>query len=474
VILAALTAAISACLAFHRLGANSVFGDEAILATIAHDVVVNDQWYPIYGAHARYVAKPPLSIWPMALRFRVAGVSEINTRMGSALGGVIVSMLLFALGTWLIDANAGALAALLLITAPPWLLEHGVREGIGDIWAALFTGVALVSYVQGRIAASRRLLIAAVCAAVAGSLIKGPVVFLVLFIVGLAWELIARLLHGRRPRWLLLCAVVFSSAIPFTLWVLDNAVHDATSRATLWAQFIVRHTQAIDPVHLHGAMFYPQVAAAAFGWWLLALALPLLWRWLQGREIALLLPLWSLLPILVFSFSVSKLSWYIDPALPPLALLIGTAVHLGLTHLRSPAFRYILGALVVGALAVRIVAAWTAINATPRQTDMHRIVLAYRSAEHPALYVDTLPRESFAYREWNYFYLGLLPRETPTIPAAIPRSRCSVVITMRPEPLLRRPDFAGAAARQLLKHDPREADLYVIDLCGGHFVRARG
>ena len=470
--LAALTVAISICLSFHRLGANSLFGDEAIYANIARKAAVDGHWYPLYDQHGHYVNKPPLSIWPMALQFEVAGASEVNARIGSAVGGVIVSMLVFVLGTWLVDARAGTLAALLLITAPPWLLEHGVREGVGDIWTTLFTGLALMLYVRARITESRRILMAAVAAAVAGSLIKGLVVFLILSGVGLLWETTTKLLLGRRPRWRVLWFVVLASAIPFALWVADNAVHDAGARAQMWTQFVGRNTQAIDPTHLHPFTFYPSVVAEAFGVWLVALILPMLWRWLRTSETALLLPLWSFFPIVVFSLSVSKLPWYLDPALPPLALLIGIAVFLGIARLGSRPLRYALGAIVVGLLAMRVVAAWNAINTTPRRTDMHRLLIAYRSAERPILYVDTLASAPFRYREWNYYYLNLAKNEWRTIPPAIDRSRCSVVVTMQPERLVRRVDFAGTELRQLHKFDPREADLYMIDLCDGRFARA--
>lgn len=470
--LALLTATISSCLAFHRLGANSLFGDETIFASIARDVVVSERWYPLYNNGVRYVSKPPLSIWPMALRFKAAGVSEVNARIGSALGGVLVSMLLFALGVWLVDAYTGALAALLLITAPPWLLEHGVREGVGDIWTAMFTGIALLAYVQGRIAGSRRLLAAAILAAVAGSLIKGPVVFLVFVCVSLLWEALARWLHGRRPRGLLPCGIALLSAIPFAIWIADNAARDGPIRTRIWGQFFGRHTRAIDPTHLQDALFYPRVVMSAFGWWLLVLAVPLLWRWLRGRELALLLPVWAFLPIVVFSLSVSKLPWYLDPVLPPLAMLIAIAICLGIARVRSARLRYVLGAVVAGALAMRIGAAWNAINAAPRRIDMHRIAIAYQSADRPALYADTLDTGPFGFREWNRFYLDALPKAAPAVPARLDPSRCSVVVTLRPHPLMRRADFDGAAIRQLRKHDPREADLYLIDRCGGHFTEA--
>ena len=472
VILALLVAVISSILTFHHLGENSLFGDEAIVATIARRAVVNGEWYPLHYATPVYVSKPPLSIWPMALRFEVGGASELNVRIGSAIGGVLVSLLLFALGTWLLDSTAGAIAALLLITAPPWLLNHGVREGVGDVWSALFTGVALLAYAQGRIANSRKLLFIAVGAAIAGSLIKGPVVLLVLFSVGLLWELTARALHDRRPRVLLLTGVVLASAIPLALWIVDSAARDPTARTKLWAQFVGRHTQALDPTHLHDIWFYPVVLAQAFGWWLLALLLPPLWRWLRARELALLLPLWAFLPIVVFSLSVSKLPWYIDPILPALATLLGIAASLGIAQVRIATLRYLLTALVVAALGVRLFASWRGVHASPRQTEMHRTVLAFRSADHPALYVDKLGATSFGYREWNAYYLNLLPRAAAAVPPAIDRSRCTLVVTMKPEPLLRRADFAGAAMQQLHKYDPREDDLYLIDLCGGRFVRA--
>jgi 4-amino-4-deoxy-L-arabinose transferase-like glycosyltransferase len=472
--LAILTALIAICLSFHRLGANSIFGDEAIAANVAHLASGSDEWYPLENENGRYVSKPPLSVWPMALRFKIAGPSELNARIDSAIAGVLASMLLFALGTWLVGARAGALAAILLISSRPWLLEHGVREGVGDIWMTLLTGVALLLYVRGRMTESRRLLIAAAVAATIGALIKGPVVFLILAGVGLLWEAAAKLLFGRRARWGVLCLVVLASAIPLALWFGDNALNDAVSRARMWAQFAGRHTQAIDSTHLQGIGFYPRVVARAFGVWLVALLFPMLWRWLRTSETAILLPLWALFPIATFSLSVSKLPWYIDPAFPPLALLIAIAIVLGIEGIPSRPARSALGAIVVGLLALRVLAAWNAINATPRRIDMHRLLIAYRSADRPVLYVDTLGSPGFGYREWNNYYLNLAKSESRPIPTTIDRARCSAVVTMHPEPLLRRADFAGAKVHQVHKYDPREVNLYVLDLCGGHFARALG
>lgn len=471
-LLGMLTAVVSMTLAFHRLGANSLFGDETIVAEVARNAAAGDQWYPLRIDGRRYVAKPPLSVWPAAAVFEAGGVSEFNTRAVSAAGGVIASMLLFALGTWLLDATAGTVAALLLLTAPPWLLDHGVREGVGDIWTAVFTGSALVAYVAARRDGSRAAVMLAAGAIMAGSLIKGPVIFLIVLCVGLAWEVGARVWHGQQPRLWLLLAVIFASALPFAAWVIENALHDSASRARLYAQFLGRHVQPIDSTHLAGPWLYAQVIADAFGWWLLALALPWLWRWIRDREIGLLLPLWGLLPVVVFSLSPSKLPWYADPALPALAMLIAAAIYLGLSRIRSRVVRYALAALVVIALAARIVSAWRAVNAPPHLTDMHRIALAYQSVPQARLYVDALGTERFLFREWNRFYLNSIPRSAPAIPSPIDRSRCSVVITTKPEPLLRRADFAGASTRQLHKYDPRETDLYVVDVCGGRFTGA--
>jgi hypothetical protein len=152
-------------------------------------------------------------------------------------------------------------------------------------------------------------------------------------------------------------------------------------------------------------------------------------------------------------------------------MMIGIAISLGVAHVPAQSVRYVLVALVVVAMGRRVVAAWNVVHAAPRLTDMHRVVLAYRSATHPILYVDDLRTTPYGFREWNYVYLNQLPGTTP-IPPAIDRSRCSVVVTLHPEPLLLRADFAGAETTRLRKHDPREDDLSLIDLCNGHFTRA--
>lgn len=472
--LAALVTLVSAVLAFHQLGANSLFGDEALFVNIARGTGEHGAWYPIRSVDGNvYVSKPPLSAWPMALRFRMGGVSELNARIGSAVSGVLVSILLFALGAWLVDANAGAIAALLLITAPSWLLEHGVRQGIGDISTTLFTGLALFTYVRGRITDDRRLLIACACAAAIGSMIKGPIVLLLLLCVGAAWEVTVWRVHGRKPRLLVLCATVAASALPFLAWIIDSAMRGAVVREKLWLQLIRRHTAGIDPTHLHGLLFYPGVLAAAFGFWLLALLVPALWRQVRGSETALLLPLWAFVPIALDSLSSSKLPWYLDPALPALALLIGIGVHLGITRVPSRIARTVLIACVAAVLAWRGFAMWRIVHAPPQRMDMHRFALAWRAAEHPALYADDLATPTrYGYREWNSVYLNALPKTAPRIPAHLDRSRCTAVVTLHPAPLVARPDFAGAMTRQIRKRDPRENDLFLVDLCGGAFVRA--
>lgn len=463
---------IATGLSFHRLGVDSLMGDESIYAIIARRAVVEGHWYPPMLDQKRFRGKPPLVGWAMALSFQVGGLTERSVRIGSAIGAVLTALLVFVIGTRLADARAGAIAAVLLATSPIWLFMHGAREGVGDVWLTLYATAALLLYVRYRATASRAAFAGAVAAAAIGSLIKGPIPQLLLLGIGIVWETCIRVAHrrGEPPslarlgpaRWTSLFSLVLISSGPYALWIADEVRRDRGFIALLHKEWIVRATKAVDPGHVQGLLFYPRVLWWGFGLWLVAVLVSLLWmrRWSGSPErdgLALLLPIWAAFPILLFLPSVSKLSWYIDPALPAIVLLTGIGVWRVTSQFKSRLVRGALTLLVVALLGIRTGRAWRATSAPPRLIQMHRAAMALRTVPSARLEVDGMP----TLREWNRYYLHEMKYDRH--PGDLPG--CTLVVTMHPE------SYGGAPSLHLDRIDPRESDVYLVDRCGGAVFR---
>ena len=130
---------------------------------------------------------------------------------------------------------------------------------------------------------------------------------------------------------------------------------------------VTRVTAAVDPTHLEPWWFYLDFVAttAARSWpYLVAGALAVTVP-PRMRPAGLLLALWLLLPVALFSLASSKLVHYVYPALPALAVLGGQAMGaaarlIGDVRARAPLpprARVVAGAIAVAALAVAAVVA---------------------------------------------------------------------------------------------------------------------
>jgi 4-amino-4-deoxy-L-arabinose transferase-like glycosyltransferase len=499
--------ALALTLNLAHLGARSLMLDEALYANVAWEAAVNGHWYPLVHRGTLYVAKPPLAVSLQAALFRLVGVSEVAARLPSALSGVSLVMLLYGFVSWLTGRWAGLLAGALLASCRPWLFEHGTRDGVTDALLCLLLTAALLLYLRFRSTGDRRWLLAAGLATAVSSLVKGLLGPFLLLVITACWEILMAVLPapgqdaaggepapGSEPaagggparpslgqRLLAPLALALGGTGPYLVWWLDISRRRSGMLATTYRDIVVRATRGLDPRHVHGAGFYPHVLGQAFGhWWpaLVPAALALLVAWRRGGPRAgafLLLPTWAGVVLGVLYLSVSRLAWYVDPILPPIAALIAagcaeTAHRLG----RWPVLR-LLFALALATLAgLRCATAWQILAMPYPQLRVQRLAATVPRLPGARLYMERFHLAPEQLREWNVFYFGQLERAALPIPATLPAHACSVVVTTDPAALAARPGFAGAVVIRLDKLAQDEADLFVLDLCGGEVARRLG
>jgi 4-amino-4-deoxy-L-arabinose transferase-like glycosyltransferase len=497
--------ALAAALAMWRLGAAPLYGDEAIYANVARNAAVHGQWYPLRSRHGFFVSKQGVLVWPMALSFSLLGVNEIAARLPSACCAVATAGLLYAAGAWLFGRWTALLAAALLASSRTWLFEHGARAGVGDPLLALLLAAALLLYLHFRTTGRRRWLFAAAGLALASGLIKAMLAPAMLAVITLVWEGLRRVLPqapaaageagearhggarsgGREPggsSWLarsalapplLLLAIGVSG---YALWFLDMSRRRPGLAQFLYRDWVVRATEGLTPLHVHGQTFYPELLDAAFGHWWIGLvpagfALARLWRGGGARaRAALLLAVWPVVVVVGLSFSVSKLPWYLDPALPAVALLLAAGFgELGRWLARWPVLRAALVCGVLALLGLRVAYAWRTLTAPVAETDSQRLVALVHHLPGARVYSEDCHDSWF--REWTYYYLNQLDDVSAPVPPVLPAGGCRVVITDRPRELLRRPGYAGGVAIPFEQLPQRDTPLTVLDYCGGRIVR---
>jgi 4-amino-4-deoxy-L-arabinose transferase-like glycosyltransferase len=293
-------------LRFYRLDAQSLWNDEGTSVAVAQGDL---------GAIARDAARdihPPLYYWLLSGWLRLFGTSETAVRALSALLGVVLVALTYALGRRLIGRWA-ALAAALLAAIHPFQVYYSQEARMYMLLAVLTAGalLALVYLVEG----SRSALaawVALVLLEVAGLYTHYSFVFVVL-ILNLAYGLWLILIRGVRHRagaplrgllWLLSQAAVVLLYLPWlptairqvTTWpspAEGYAFLPALADTVRWLIFgpTIESGGVIVPLLVAALVAVAGLVALLVGW--MGRPAPH-WQWTAG-----LLALWLGLPVLL-------------------------------------------------------------------------------------------------------------------------------------------------------------------------------
>jgi 4-amino-4-deoxy-L-arabinose transferase-like glycosyltransferase len=303
--------------------------DEGRYAEMAREMLLTGDWItPRYNGY-KYFEKPPLETWANALTFAWFGIGEWQARLYTALAGFVGVLLAGYTGRRLFGPAAGMGAALVLASAPYWvLMGHFNTLDMGlSFWMELTLCATLLAQ-RGETGKGEARLWMWVCWAAMGLAVlsKGligillPGATLVLYTaISRDWAIWTRL------RLVSGLVILFAIVTPWFLLVQDR------NPEFFHFFFIVQQFERyLTPdQHRPGPIHY-------FVWVILIGFLPWLSIAVQsfrhaarekprpnGFQPATLLFVWSAFIFLFFSVSHSKLVSYVLPIAPALALLIG-------------------------------------------------------------------------------------------------------------------------------------------------------
>ena len=353
-LLTAITVAAVCCLA--RLGTLPLIQpDEGRNAEVAREMDARGAWLvPTYDG-LPYLDKPAFYFRLVGLSMAALGDNETAARLPGALAAVGVLTLVYLFARRSYGGRAAAFAVLVVGTTP--LVIAFARIVIFDMLLALFVIAAVfagyVAEEQEGSARRRWYLLGAACAGI-GTLVKGPVGFLLPALVLAAFHLLDRRPAAIRRLLAPLNLLVFLAIVlPWFLGVshqrpdfpyyglVEESLHRFTSPQFHRSAPFWYYVPVIAGVFFPWSILLPESAVAA---WRARV------RWPRADR---LLVSWVLVAVVFFSISQSKLPGYVLTAVVALGILVARVLDLACEHPEGRARRLVIR----GAIALAVIAA---------------------------------------------------------------------------------------------------------------------
>jgi dolichol-phosphate mannosyltransferase len=333
-----------------RLGCPLLEPEEARYAEIPRQMLAEGRWLAPVLHGEDYYQKPPLLYWLIMVSYQVFGVHDWAARLVPCLAGVLVVLLTYGWARRTVGPRAALASGVILCLSAQFLYLGGmvamdsllclwVIGGLACAHLALapedcrlqitdcrFAYQSAICDLQSKTRISWWLLSALCCGL--GIMTKGPVAAVLVLGPLVVWTFL-----DRRPiavslgRWFAYGAVVVLVAGP---WYVAISLRDPQAAGTFfWLHNVIRYLAPFD--HEKPAWFFlPGIVVGMLPWSLMLV--PMVFylarpshRWARRRPAALGFFLLSFLWCLAFfSLSGCKRAGYIIPALPMLALALGT------------------------------------------------------------------------------------------------------------------------------------------------------
>jgi len=472
------------------LGTGSLQGDEMLYAAVERDSAASGRLIPLRVDGGTYLQKPLGGFLLLrGARALLPGADEIRLRLPSALSGIALALVLLFAGRRFGSSWAGALAAALILLTPTALSRHAFRGATFDGLTTLLVTLALLAWIElfrpsslgrssqsGRLAGflvlSTQLKHLAAPALAAAAMLLGE---------GLAPFSMREPKHVRRFRRRAVVTAVVGALAAFGLWLSVLASTQELPGAWVIARLVDRDIveRAMGRVkadHVRGALYFVYQLGADFGAVLFAVG-PFLYVTHRGRRAAragekgpnhasrIALLAWPMAMLLALTAFKSKNPWYLLPAYPALALILG----LGLvdTIRLSPRRLRRVSCLLVGlAVASRLPPAVHALDSDPPRSPLDETARFIR-AQNATLVVDPGLEIPARERLSEYVYLQSLRKLEGT--SGTEAGDCIVALLATGSSV---DEVVGNGSELQLVLRPAESDWRLFEDCGGRLREA--
>ena len=299
--------------------------DEGLYANAARQMIETGDWVTPRLGQGVFLDKPPLTFWFQSIFIRLLGATPLAARLPSAIAAFLTALSLFYWAKRKGLMRAGMLAAVIYILCP--LVAVGLaRVAMVDSLLTFCFTLAIIGWIEGYNGNRKGYLLMASGMGLA-VLTKGAIGFLLPCMAAFVWLLVRRDWNSLKDvPWIASLSLFMLLVVPWHL-----AAWRANGDLFFREYIIHQHVQRFlgqDFGHYRPFWNYiPVLAVSMFPW---TAFMPVAW-WRSLRSVSsekqsinammAMWGVWAAIVVLFFSISTNKLSSYILPALPALALV---------------------------------------------------------------------------------------------------------------------------------------------------------
>jgi 4-amino-4-deoxy-L-arabinose transferase-like glycosyltransferase len=330
---------LASVLVFNNLGKSvrhdwdeSVFAENALEMFQSHNFITSAYAHIPDIASGRF----PLAIWLITLSFSIFGINEFAVRFWSAFFAVLTIVVVYLFGKKIAGRTAGIMASLLLLINPcfmgydlPGLWPHGARTGDSDVILTFFIVASLYFFYLFEEKNKKRYIVASaliIGLAVMTKSIAGLPPALIIFLYILYNGKLKKIL-SKEYLWGLLSFLAVT--VP---WIILRYINNGKPffGKMIFYHIVERISKPIEG-HYGDSLYYIYQIKNNLG---VVLSLILIASFIYAIYLiikkkskpAFILSAWIVFYLLAFTIAQTKLFWYIIPAYPAIALLIGQAI----------------------------------------------------------------------------------------------------------------------------------------------------
>lgn len=311
---------------FYKLGDAPLWErDEPKYAEPAWRMTVTGDWLtPRFNGVLRF-DKPPLFYWLDAISFKLLGKTEFAARLPSALAGIGIALVTWALGKKITNPTTSLLSTMILIISPHFLLQ--CRISVVDAVLTFFLTLSFYSIYELGQPKQFRIPYIYLCAFAMGmaALTKGPIGVIFPLLIAMIWRFLSRNVRYNIPLRHLIGAFVLFLTIVLPWY---TAISKTYGNSYFDSFFLFHNvTRFLQPVDSHkGAVWFylPIIIAGFFPWsFFLVHAAKASIKELEKSNL-LFLVIWVFVVFGFFTVAKTKLGSYIFSVYPALAILSGS------------------------------------------------------------------------------------------------------------------------------------------------------
>lgn len=268
-------------------------------------------------------AKPPLSFWAVALGYELLAHPYVGVRFFSLLSALLTMFLVYF---WVRRNQGGVgalMAALLLATTPSIVLSHGMRTADADMLFVLLVSLSMwcASSATTHLLASAYLFLGLAFLAKSFHVVPYGVSLLLYS----CWLWRRGILRGGQ-----VITLPIAFLVPVLPWVVARYQFDGMRFFdVMFFNDVVKRSLQVIESHEGPWWYYLRMVLSPYAVPLVCAALVL--RRQETRAFlkephGVLLVIWISVPLTLYSLASSKLSWYVYPVFPAIAIFMGMAL----------------------------------------------------------------------------------------------------------------------------------------------------